>query len=88
MSRSGSAAEESRTHWLAGLSIRSLYFKPLHLLLVLLNGVLHTGIHHGLCEDTILRGICHGLVGKRAQKERLAAYTERSKALNLAPEAS
>lgn len=41
--------------WLAGLGIGSLYFKPLHLLLVLLNSILHTGIHHSLREDSILR---------------------------------
>lgn len=61
VSRSSSAVEESRTRWLARLKIGSLYFKPLHLLLVLLNSILDTGIHHGLCEDPIFRGICHGL---------------------------
>lgn len=88
MSRSGSAAEASRTCWGAGLSIGPLCVKPLHLLLVLLNSILHSGIYHGLREDPIFRGICHGLVGERAQKERLAAYTGRPKALNLEPEAS
>lgn len=64
VSRSSSAVEESRTRWLARLKIGSLYFKPLHLLLVLLNSILDTGIHHGLCEDPIFRGICHGLEGR------------------------
>lgn len=81
------ADEESRTWWLAGLGIGSLYFKPLHLLLVLLNSILDSGIHHGLREDPILRGICHGLVGKRAQKERLAACTGKLKVVDLDPEA-
>lgn len=41
--------------WLAALGIWSLYFKPLHFLLMLLNSILHTGIHHSLREDSILR---------------------------------
>lgn len=55
--------------WLAGLRVRSLYFKPLHLLLVLLDSILHTGIHHSLREDPILRRICHGLVERGCRGE-------------------
>ena len=40
---------------LVGLGIGSLYFKPLHLLLVLLHSILHTGIHQSLREDSVLR---------------------------------
>lgn len=54
---------------------------------MLLNSILDTSIHHGLREDPILRGIRHGLVGKRAQKKRLAACTGKPQVLNLDPEA-
>lgn len=50
---------------LATLGPITLRLQPLHLLPVLLNGVLHPSIHHGLGEDPVLRGVCHGLAGKK-----------------------
>lgn len=49
---------------LAALGPGSLGLQPLHLLLVLLDGVLDPGIHHGLGEDPVLRGVRHGLAGR------------------------
>lgn len=64
VSRPSSLGPCTREQGLAALKPSSLSLQPLHLLLVLLDGILDPGIHHGLGEDPVLRGVCHGLVGK------------------------
>lgn len=54
---------------LASIWPGSLSLQPLHLLLVLLDGVLDPGVHHGLGEDPVLRGIGHGLEGEAALRQ-------------------
>lgn len=51
---------------LAALRPGSFRLHPLHLLPVLLDGVLDPGVHHGLSEDPVLGGICHGLAGRES----------------------
>ena len=68
-----------------GWPLAPLCLQPLHLLPVLLDGILNPGVHHGLSEDPVLRGICHGLAKKRVltQGTKGAARTGKGPGLRL-----
>ena len=79
-SRPCSGSPSTWKQGLAAIRPSSLRLQPLHLLLVLLDGVPDPGVHHGLGEDSVLRGIRHGLAGREraeaGRPEGLAAGKE------------
>ena len=50
---------------------------------MLLDGILNPGVHHGLSEDPVLRGICHGLEKKRVLTQDTRGATRTRKAPGL-----